>query len=164
MIVTFEFLFFFPDPRVKGWFLLQNYTPTFIFSVLYLLIVWLGPKYMQNRQPFSCRGILVIYNLGLTLLSLYMFYEVRKKWRSIFERLVTSGLALTRCCDFSVLKCRVVQFLWSCSNNAFWDNLGSVCKAAGTSPSSRALFSYDSIATGMKRHNISEAESMKRLE
>ncbi|KAH1172859.1 hypothetical protein KIL84_016698 [Mauremys mutica] len=64
------------DPRVKGWLLLDNYTPTFIFSVLYLLIVWIGPKYMQNKQPFSCRGILVIYNAGLTLLSFYMFYEL----------------------------------------------------------------------------------------
>lgn len=66
----------FPDLRVKGWFLLDNYIPTLVCSILYLLIVWLGPKYMKNRQPFSCRGILVVYNLGLTLLSLYMFYEV----------------------------------------------------------------------------------------
>uniref|UniRef100_A0A8C9G175 very-long-chain 3-oxoacyl-CoA synthase n=1 Tax=Pavo cristatus TaxID=9049 RepID=A0A8C9G175_PAVCR len=51
------------DPRVKGWLLLENYTPTFIFSVLYLLIVWLGPKYMRNKQPFSCRGILQNYIL-----------------------------------------------------------------------------------------------------
>ncbi|XP_032196159.1 elongation of very long chain fatty acids protein 5 isoform X3 [Mustela erminea] len=64
------------DTRVKGWFLLDNYIPTFICSVIYLLIVWLGPKYMKNRQPFSCRRILVVYNLGLTLLSLYMFCEV----------------------------------------------------------------------------------------
>uniref|UniRef100_A0A2K5SI07 Elongation of very long chain fatty acids protein n=1 Tax=Cebus imitator TaxID=2715852 RepID=A0A2K5SI07_CEBIM len=64
------------DTRVKGWFLLDNYIPTFICSVIYLLIVWLGPKYMRNKQPFSCRGILVVYNLGLTLLSLYMFCEL----------------------------------------------------------------------------------------
>ncbi|KAI5140568.1 elongation of very long chain fatty acids protein 5 [Manis pentadactyla] len=64
------------DTRVKGWFLMDNYIPTFICSIIYLLIVWLGPKYMKNRQPFSCRGILVVYNLGLTLLSLYMFYEL----------------------------------------------------------------------------------------
>ncbi|KAM8778197.1 very long chain fatty acid elongase 5 isoform 2-T3 [Rhynchonycteris naso] len=64
------------DTRVKGWFLLDNYIPTFICSVIYLLIVWLGPKYMKNRQPFSCRRILVLYNLGLTLLSLYMFCEL----------------------------------------------------------------------------------------
>uniref|UniRef100_A0A8C3X1C3 Elongation of very long chain fatty acids protein n=1 Tax=Catagonus wagneri TaxID=51154 RepID=A0A8C3X1C3_9CETA len=64
------------DLRVKGWFLLDNYIPTLVCSILYLLIVWLGPKYMKNRQPFSCRGILVVYNLGLTLLSLYMFCEL----------------------------------------------------------------------------------------
>ncbi|XP_050996095.1 elongation of very long chain fatty acids protein 5 isoform X2 [Acomys russatus] len=64
------------DTRVKGWFLLDNYIPTFVCSVIYLLIVWLGPKYMKNRQPFSCRRILVVYNLGLTLLSLYMFHEL----------------------------------------------------------------------------------------
>ncbi|XP_012296960.1 very long chain fatty acid elongase 5 isoform X1 [Aotus nancymaae] len=64
------------DTRVKGWFLLDNYIPTFICSVIYLLVVWLGPKYMRNKQPFSCRGILVVYNLGLTLLSLYMFCEL----------------------------------------------------------------------------------------
>ena len=43
---------------------------------MYLLIVWMGPKYMKNRPPVSCRGLLVVYNFALTLLSLYMFYEV----------------------------------------------------------------------------------------
>uniref|UniRef100_G3UBU4 Elongation of very long chain fatty acids protein n=1 Tax=Loxodonta africana TaxID=9785 RepID=G3UBU4_LOXAF len=80
-------LFVCSDTRVKGWFLLDNYIPTFICSILYLLIVWLGPKYMRNRQPFSCRGILVVYNLGLTLLSLYMFCEflMRGGWRSTWN-------------------------------------------------------------------------------
>uniref|UniRef100_A0A8C9DE05 Elongation of very long chain fatty acids protein n=1 Tax=Prolemur simus TaxID=1328070 RepID=A0A8C9DE05_PROSS len=67
------------DTRVKGWFLLDNYIPTLVCSIIYLLIVWLGPKYMKNRQPFSCRGILMVYNLGLTLLSLYMFFESTKE-------------------------------------------------------------------------------------
>uniref|UniRef100_A0A8C5WG72 Elongation of very long chain fatty acids protein n=1 Tax=Leptobrachium leishanense TaxID=445787 RepID=A0A8C5WG72_9ANUR len=35
------------------------------------LMVWPG-----NRQPVSFRGILVVYNISLTLLSLYMFYEL----------------------------------------------------------------------------------------
>lgn len=69
----------FSDPRVRGWLLLDNYPPTLFFTIVYLLIVWMGPKYMKNRQPFSCRGILVVYNLALTLLSLYMFYEVGKR-------------------------------------------------------------------------------------
>lgn len=64
------------DQRVRGWLLLDNYSPTFVLTVMYLLIVWIGPKYMRNRQPYSCRGLLLLYNLGLTLLSFYMFYEV----------------------------------------------------------------------------------------
>lgn len=66
------------DQRVRGWLLLDNYPPTFALTVMYLLIVWMGPKYMKHRQPYSCRGLLVLYNLGLTLLSFYMFYEVNR--------------------------------------------------------------------------------------
>ncbi|KAM9804023.1 very long chain fatty acid elongase 5 [Neosynchiropus ocellatus] len=70
------------DQRVKGWLLLDNYSPTFALTVMYLLIVWTGPKYMSRRPPLSCRGLLVCYNLGLTLLSLYMFYELLSTtWR-----------------------------------------------------------------------------------
>ncbi|XP_029305587.1 very long chain fatty acid elongase 5 [Cottoperca gobio] len=64
------------DQRVRGWLLLDNYPPTFALTVMYLLIVWMGPKYMKHRQPYSSRGLLVLYNLGLTLLSFYMFYEL----------------------------------------------------------------------------------------
>lgn len=64
------------DQRVRGWLLLDNYPPTFALTAVYLLIVWLGPKFMRHRQPLSCRGLLVFYNLGLTLLSFYMFYEL----------------------------------------------------------------------------------------
>lgn len=56
--------------------LLDNYPPTFALTVMYLLIVWMGPKYMKHRQPYSCRAVMVFYNLGLTLLSFYMFYEL----------------------------------------------------------------------------------------
>ncbi|KAG7229851.1 hypothetical protein CRUP_006518, partial [Coryphaenoides rupestris] len=61
--------------RVQGWLLLDNYPPTLVLTLAYLLIVWLGPRYMRARQPVSCRRLLVVYNLVLTLLSFYMFYE-----------------------------------------------------------------------------------------
>uniref|UniRef100_A0A9J8A5R8 Elongation of very long chain fatty acids protein n=1 Tax=Cyprinus carpio carpio TaxID=630221 RepID=A0A9J8A5R8_CYPCA len=77
------------DPRVRGWLLLDNYIPTFAFTVMYLLIVWMGPKYMKNRQPYSCRALLVPYNLGLTLLSFYMFYEmINVLWWYYFSKLI----------------------------------------------------------------------------
>ncbi|XP_029962873.1 very long chain fatty acid elongase 5 [Salarias fasciatus] len=64
------------DSRVQGLLLLDSYLPTFALTVVYLLIVWLGPKYMKHRQPYSCRRLLLLYNLGVTLLSFYMFYEL----------------------------------------------------------------------------------------
>ncbi|XP_064173120.1 elongation of very long chain fatty acids protein 5 [Anguilla rostrata] len=74
------------DQRVRGWLLLDDYPATFALTVAYLLIVWMGPKYMKNRQPFSCRGLLVVYNLGLTLLSLYMFCElVNGMWQGNYN-------------------------------------------------------------------------------
>lgn len=64
------------DSRVQGFLLLDNYLPTFALTVVYFLIVWMGPKFMKNRQPYSCRGLMLLYNLGVTLLSFYMFYEL----------------------------------------------------------------------------------------
>ncbi|XP_006893188.1 PREDICTED: elongation of very long chain fatty acids protein 5 isoform X1 [Elephantulus edwardii] len=74
------------DTRVVGWFLLDNYLPTLISTIIYLLVVWLGPKYMKNRPPFSFPKILVVYNTALTLLSLYMFLElVTGVWESNYN-------------------------------------------------------------------------------
>lgn len=56
--------------------LLDSYLPTLALTLGYLLIVWLGPKYMKRRQPYSCRGAMMLYNLGITILSFGMFYEV----------------------------------------------------------------------------------------
>lgn len=64
------------DARVRGWFLLDSYLPTFFLTGAYLLCIWLGNKFMKNRPPFSLRPHLIMYNLGITLLSFYMLIEV----------------------------------------------------------------------------------------
>ena len=64
------------DPRVRSWFLLSSPRPVLAITSLYLLFVWLGPKYMQSRQPFSLKPAIVVYNLGSVFLSIYMLYEV----------------------------------------------------------------------------------------
>ncbi|KAJ8790563.1 hypothetical protein J1605_004536 [Eschrichtius robustus] len=64
------------DSRVRGWFMLDSYLPTFSLTVLYLLCIWLGNKYMRSRAALSLRGILTLYNLGITLLSAYMLAEL----------------------------------------------------------------------------------------
>uniref|UniRef100_A0A2K6FIB3 Elongation of very long chain fatty acids protein n=1 Tax=Propithecus coquereli TaxID=379532 RepID=A0A2K6FIB3_PROCO len=64
------------DARVRGWFMLDSYLPTFFLTVIYLLSIWLGNKYMKNRPALSLRGILTLYNLAITLLSAYMLAEL----------------------------------------------------------------------------------------
>ncbi|XP_060019933.1 elongation of very long chain fatty acids protein 2 [Lagenorhynchus albirostris] len=64
------------DSRVRGWFLLDSYLPTFSLTVLYLLSIWLGNRYMRSRPALSLRGVLTLYNLGITLLSAYMLAEL----------------------------------------------------------------------------------------
>ncbi|XP_006864184.1 PREDICTED: elongation of very long chain fatty acids protein 2 [Chrysochloris asiatica] len=64
------------DSRVRGWFMLDSYLPTFFLTVIYLLSIWLGTKYMKNRPALSLRGTLTLYNLGITLLSVYMLVEL----------------------------------------------------------------------------------------
>lgn len=97
-------MFLFLDTRVRGWFLLDSYLPTFFLTGAYLLCIWLGNKFMKNRPPFSLRPHLIVYNLGITLLSFYMLIEVSAlpcstAWGgdhgSVFSRniLVTGGSA-----------------------------------------------------------------------
>ena len=50
--------------------------PTVALTVLYLLVVWLGPKFMTNRAAFDLKYLMIIYNFGLVILSFYMMYEV----------------------------------------------------------------------------------------
>lgn len=56
--------------------LLDSYPPTLGLTLAYLLMVWVGPKYMKGRQAYSCRAAMMLYNLGITILSFWMFSEV----------------------------------------------------------------------------------------
>ena len=53
-------------------------SPVYVWalSAAYLAFVWAGPKVMANRQPFKLQSFLVVYNIGLVILSLYMAVEV----------------------------------------------------------------------------------------
>jgi len=64
------------DTRVRGWLLLDSYTPTFLLTITYLLTIYLGTKYMKNRPAYSLKNILLLYNFSITMLSCYMLVEV----------------------------------------------------------------------------------------
>ncbi|PAA66344.1 hypothetical protein BOX15_Mlig003598g3 [Macrostomum lignano] len=64
------------DKRVERWFLMQDYWPTWALMFLYLFAVHFGKKFMANREPFSLRWPLIIYNAALVLLNFHIFWEL----------------------------------------------------------------------------------------
>jgi len=64
------------DPRLNHLPLMDNPMVNTISVCIYLFIVkYAGPKFMENRKPFEFRRILFVYNIGLVVLSAWMFYE-----------------------------------------------------------------------------------------
>ncbi|MEE6524891.1 hypothetical protein FKM82_024591, partial [Ascaphus truei] len=67
------------DSRTDPWLLVYSPVPVALIFALYLLVVALGPRLMDGREPFTLRSVLFLYNLALVALSAYMFYEVRPR-------------------------------------------------------------------------------------
>ena len=64
------------DPRVENWLMMQSYVPTLCVVGVYLIMAVTGPRIMANRQPLNVQLPMLIYNFGIVILSVYMFYEV----------------------------------------------------------------------------------------
>ena len=64
------------DPRVDNWLLMSSIWPTSFICFAYVYVVKiLGPKFMENRDPYDVKGILIVYNLFQTLFNFWMFKE-----------------------------------------------------------------------------------------
>ncbi|XP_073505020.1 very long chain fatty acid elongase 4-like isoform X2 [Phyllobates terribilis] len=63
------------DSRTDPWLLVYSPVPVTLIFAIYLILVALGPKIMEGREPFTLRSVLLVYNLALVGLSAYMFYE-----------------------------------------------------------------------------------------
>ncbi|XP_036405411.1 elongation of very long chain fatty acids protein 4b [Megalops cyprinoides] len=64
------------DKRVEKWPLMESPFPTLGISFLYLVFLWVGPKYMQHREPFQFRKTLIIYNFSMVILNFYICKEL----------------------------------------------------------------------------------------
>lgn len=67
---------FAPDKRVENWPMMSSPLPTLAISCLYLLFLWAGPRYMQDRQPYTLRKTLIVYNFSMVVLNFYIAKEV----------------------------------------------------------------------------------------
>ncbi|KAE8603121.1 hypothetical protein XENTR_v10014225 [Xenopus tropicalis] len=72
----YDWCFSIADKRVEKWPLMQSPLPTLAISTAYLLVVWLGPKFMKNREPFQLRYLLIAYNFGMVILNFFIFKEL----------------------------------------------------------------------------------------
>nr|WJY55135.1 Elovl4 [Paralichthys lethostigma] len=63
------------DKRTDPWLLVYSPAPVAIIFLLYLSMVWAGPRLMKHREPFDLRVALIVYNFAMVGLSVYMFYE-----------------------------------------------------------------------------------------
>ncbi|XP_008554189.1 elongation of very long chain fatty acids protein AAEL008004 [Microplitis demolitor] len=64
------------DPRVNDWFMMSGPLPTLVICISYAYFVKvIGPKFMENRKPFSLRRIMIVYNLFQVIFSAWLFYE-----------------------------------------------------------------------------------------
>ena len=67
------------DPRVDSWPLMYSIWPTTFICVAYVYLVKVvGPKFMEKREPYNIKKIMIVYNLFQTLFSFWMFKE---SWR-----------------------------------------------------------------------------------
>ena len=51
--------------------------PGFFLTVAYIFLVeYALPKYMENREPYELRKVMMVYNFAMVALSGYVFFEV----------------------------------------------------------------------------------------
>ncbi|KAG5667958.1 hypothetical protein PVAND_015917 [Polypedilum vanderplanki] len=74
--VYFNYLESLSDPRSKGWFMVDSVVPALSCFIIYILIVFIGPKIMRNRKPFKLNNLLIFYNFFLVALNLYITLKI----------------------------------------------------------------------------------------
>ena len=64
------------DPRVDSWPLMSSIWTSILICVMYFLVVKVfGKKFMEKRNPYAIKEIMIAYNLFQTIFSFWMFKE-----------------------------------------------------------------------------------------
>lgn len=65
------------DKKVDSWMLMSTPWPVLSIVIAYLLFVLkLGPKMMENREPFKIKPIMMVYNILQTIYNIFIVSEV----------------------------------------------------------------------------------------
>lgn len=63
------------DKRTDPWLLVYSPVPVTLIFLLYLFVIWAGPRLMKHREPFELKVVLIVYNFAMVGLSVYMCHE-----------------------------------------------------------------------------------------
>lgn len=72
----YNWIYSYADPRVDSWPLMGSPFPTVAIFATYLAMTYYGPQYMAKREPMKLKYSLIVYNMGITLLNLWMALEL----------------------------------------------------------------------------------------
>ncbi|CAB0035567.1 unnamed protein product [Trichogramma brassicae] len=73
---SYKLLLSVSDPRTSDWFLVSAPGPLLAIVAFYVYFsTSLGPRLMKDRQPFTLRKTLIVYNFIQVILSIYLVYE-----------------------------------------------------------------------------------------
>uniref|UniRef100_A0A6P7FQV1 Elongation of very long chain fatty acids protein n=1 Tax=Diabrotica virgifera virgifera TaxID=50390 RepID=A0A6P7FQV1_DIAVI len=65
------------DTRVKDWLFMDSPIPTIYIILAYIVtVLYILPKFMQNRKPFELTTIIRAYNLSQVAACCYLIYTV----------------------------------------------------------------------------------------
>jgi len=69
------------DPRSDGWFLMSSIWPTIgLCASYYLIVLYLGPRFMKHREPYELKNAMLAYNLFQTVFNSWLVYKVGYLW------------------------------------------------------------------------------------
>ncbi|GAB0092073.1 Elongation of very long chain fatty acids protein [Sergentomyia squamirostris] len=64
------------DPRTRGLFLVDNLYLIAAMVILYLVMVFTGPKIMKDKKPFGLKNLILFYNFAMSATNAYICYEL----------------------------------------------------------------------------------------
>jgi len=65
----------FLDPRTNEWPMVQGMTTALACVLVYLyFVLYLGPKFMENRKPLNLLPIIRVYNIIQLIACIVIFY------------------------------------------------------------------------------------------
>lgn len=77
-IIKSSFLlnYHFLDSRTARWLFVPSILSPAVFVIAYLVLIWLLPRVMKDKEPFQLTNLLLLYNTAMVLLNFYISVEV----------------------------------------------------------------------------------------